>query len=139
MTLTRRNLLGAIAILPAIRDAAAATPGSGRRMFVDAAFAMKRRAEQGGDQPYGAVVVCGETIVGWGPSRVVVDRDWSAHAERVAIKDAQTRLGRADLSDCVMYSTSRPCVACERAAASARLGRMYFGADAADAGPPSGG
>jgi tRNA(Arg) A34 adenosine deaminase TadA len=106
-----------------------------KRPFVDAAFAMKRQAEANGDQSYGAVVVRQETIVGWGPSRVVTKRDWTAHAEREAIRHAQTALG-ADLSGCIMYSTSRPCVNCERAAAEAGIARMFFGAEATDAGVP---
>jgi tRNA(Arg) A34 adenosine deaminase TadA len=80
--------------------------------------------------------VRGQEIVGFGPSRVVLKRDETAHAEREAIRDAQARLGRKDLSDCVMYSTSRPCSNCERAAADAKVARMYVGAEAADAGVP---
>jgi tRNA(adenine34) deaminase len=52
------------------------------------------------------------------------------------MRDAQQRLGRDDLSDCVMVSTSRPCASCQRAAAQARHARMYYGADATDAGKP---
>jgi tRNA(adenine34) deaminase len=142
MTPTRRALLVLIAAAVSLRGTAAvlaATLDTQRRKFVEAAFAMKQQAERLGDQPYGAVVVRGGTIVGWGPSRVLLDNDGNAHAERVALKDAQTRLGKADLSDCVMYSTSHPCGACERAAAVARLSRMYYGRDAIDAGAPRGG
>jgi len=88
-----------------------------------------------GDQPYGAVVVRDNQIVGWGPSRVRELGEWVGHAEREAMRDAQRRLG-PDLSDCVMYSSSRPCGACERAAAQAKLARMYHGPDATDAGAP---
>jgi tRNA(Arg) A34 adenosine deaminase TadA len=97
---------------------------------------MKEQASRAGDQPYGAVVVRNGEIVGWGPSRVREHGEWIGHAERVAMRDTQHRLGRTDLSDCVMYSTSRPCSACEREAAKARLARMYYGPDAADAGAP---
>jgi tRNA(Arg) A34 adenosine deaminase TadA len=107
------------------------------KIFVDAAARMRQDAIRTGDQAYGAVVVRGADIVGFGPSRVVLKRDDAAHAEREAIRDAQARLG-ADLSGCVMYSTSRPCSACEAAAAQAKISRMYFGADAADAGIPRG-
>ena len=131
---SRRSMLAALLALLAPRRAAALD--ARRQAFVDKAFEMKRQAEQAGDQPYGAVVVRGEEIVGLGPSRVVTRKDWTAHAEREAIRDAQARLGRSGLSDCVMYSTSRPCGDCERAAAEAKLSRMYFGPDAADAGAP---
>jgi tRNA(adenine34) deaminase len=134
---TRRGamiVLAAAAADAATRTVAAAE--SEHRPFVEAALAMKEKATQAGDQPYGAVVVQNGRIVGYGPSRVVTKRDWSAHAEREAIRDAQARLGTADLSSCVMYSTSRPCSNCERAAADARLARMFHGAAPIDAGAP---
>ena len=137
--LTRRSMMAALtgcatcALLPV---PAAHAQDVRVRAFVEAASRMREQAIATGDQAYGAVVVRGDDIVGWGPSRVVAKSDWTAHAEREAIRDAQARLKRGDLSDCAMYSTSRPCVNCERAAAEARLARMYFGADATDAGPP---
>ena len=109
---------------------------SSTQSFIDKAFEMKRLAESAGDQSYGAVLVRGAEIVGLGPSRVIVKKDLTAHAEREALRDAQAKLGKSDLSDCVMYSTSRPCSDCERAAAQAKLSRMYYGPQGADAGVP---
>lgn len=104
--------------------------------FVREAERMRRDAVAAGDQSYGAVVVKGGEIVGWGPSRVVQDRNPDAHAERVAIWDAQQRLGTLDLSGAVLISTSHPCGLCERAAARARVARMYYGSSGADGGVP---
>jgi tRNA(Arg) A34 adenosine deaminase TadA len=75
-------------------------------------------------------------IVGYGPSRVVTLRNPDAHSERVAIWDAQKRVGRKDLSGAIIYSTSRPCSACEDAAALANVDRMLHGPAATDAGKP---
>ncbi len=97
---------------------------------------MKQDAVAAGDQAYGAVVVRAGEIVGFGPSRVIAKKDATAHAEREAIRDAQAKLNRSDLSDCAMYSSSRPCSACERVAAEARLARMYYGPDATEGGVP---
>jgi tRNA(Arg) A34 adenosine deaminase TadA len=97
---------------------------------------MREQAIAVGDQAYGAVVVRNNEIVGWGPSRVRQNGAWDGHAEREAMRDAQRALGRGDLSDCVMYSTSHPCGECQRAAARAKLSRMYYGSDATDAGKP---
>ncbi len=119
---------GAAALVPARADA--------RQAFVAAALRMREQAVAAGDQAYGAVVVRGDEIVGWGPSRVRQNGEWAGHAEREAMRDAQAKLARDDLADCVMYSTSRPCGACERAAAQARLARMFYGQDATDAGAP---
>lgn len=104
--------------------------------FHRAAQALKDLAVAHGDQPYGAVLVQAGVIVGVGPSRVVQDGDPAAHAERVALRDAQQRLGRRSLAGTVLYSTSRPCGACEAAAAAAGVARMIHGAALADAGAP---
>ncbi|RYF29113.1 MAG: nucleoside deaminase, partial [Comamonadaceae bacterium] len=89
-----------------------------------------------GDQPYGAVVVLDQALVGQGPSRVVKNNNPDAHAEREAIRDAQRKLGRQRLPGAVLYSTSRPCGLCEAAAAQAGIARMYFGPSLMDAGVP---
>jgi len=104
--------------------------------FMERAFDMKRRAAESGDQAYGAVVVKEGRIVGEAPSRVVVHGDPTAHAETEAIRDAARRLGARDLSDCVMYSSSRPCPMCEAAAYWARIARLQYGAGIADGGKP---
>jgi len=135
---TRRStmlMMAAASLALAGRTRALASPAAEHREFIAAAFRMKDEAIAKGDQPYGAVVVRDGAIIGFGPSRVVLKKDANAHAEREAIRDAQARLG-ADLSGSVLYSTSRPCAVCERAAAQAKIARMIHGADATDAGPP---
>jgi tRNA(Arg) A34 adenosine deaminase TadA len=135
MRASRRAFVAVLAgLFAALRGGSAGAANT--RSFIDKAFEMKRLAESTGDQSYGAVVVRGSEIVGLGPSRVIEKKDVAAHAEREALRDAQAKLGKSDLSDCVMYSTSRPCSDCERAAAQARLSRMYYGPQGADAGAP---
>jgi len=103
---------------------------------------MREAAIATGDQAYGAVLVLEDRIVGWGPSRVVVDGNWDSHAERVAIWDAQERTGRMLLTGAVLYSTSIPCQACQRVASAVGIARMIHGTgggEGTDAGPPLGG
>jgi guanine deaminase len=104
--------------------------------FMRRAFEMRRRAEEAGDQGFGAVVVRAGRIVGEAPSAVLTRRDPTAHAEVEAIRDACRRLGTADLSGCEIYASFRPCPMCETACHWARIARMIHGADLADAGPP---
>jgi tRNA(Arg) A34 adenosine deaminase TadA len=104
--------------------------------FIAEAFRMQREAVASGDEPFGAVVVKDGTIIGYGPSRVILERNRNAHAERVALRDAQRRLGLNVMPGAVIYSTSRPCAACEDALALANLERMYFGVYGTDAGRP---
>lgn len=135
----RRSLLasaGASVIATAPAWAQAQPAAESDRFFVAKAFRMKDEAVAHGDQPYGAVIVVAGAIAGYGPSRVVSDRNPDAHAERVALWEAQKRLGRQLLEGAVVYATSRPCAACQRALASAGVARMRVGPTAEDAGPP---
>ena len=109
------------------------------RRWIEAAEEMRRQALSWGDQAYGAVLVKDNRIIGYGPSRVVKNKDADAHAEREAIKHALSEVGAQAVTGAILYSTSRPCRACELAAAKAGVKRMYFGQDAQDAGSPKGG
>jgi tRNA(adenine34) deaminase len=100
------------------------------------AEAWRDAAVRAGDQSYGAVVLCGERIVGAAPSRVVTAADPSAHAEMEALRDAARRLPARELSGCTLVSTSRPCRMCETAAARAGIARMVHGPALTDAGAP---
>jgi len=133
---TRRTILvGTAATLAIVGGRVRAAPAE-HREFIAAAFRMRDEAVRAGDQPYGAVVVMDGRILGFGPSRVVLKKDPTAHAEREAIREAQARLGRRDLSGAILYSSSRPCSECERAAAQASIARMIHGSEATDAGRP---
>jgi tRNA(Arg) A34 adenosine deaminase TadA len=100
------------------------------------AFAARDQAVASGDQAYGAVIVKDGNIVGFGPSRVVVNLDPTAHAEMEALRHAGKTLGTADLTGCVMYSSSPPCRMCETAAYWANIERVYSGQPAEDRGKP---
>lgn len=97
---------------------------------------MKAKAVAAGDQAYGAVLVMDGRIAGWGPSRVVVDKNNDAHAERVAMWDAQKRRGGKDLTGAILYSTSIPCRDCQDFAARHGVARMIHGTAMRDAGRP---
>ena len=134
---SRRSVLAFLATaIGVIATRARAAMSPEHKPFIDAAFRMKDDAVKSGDQPYGAVVVRDGRIIGFGPSRVIQKKDDTAHAESEAMREAQARLGSADLSGCVLYSSSRPCSACEAAARQAKIARMIYGPDAADGGRP---
>ncbi len=104
--------------------------------FMARAMAARDAAVASGDQPYGAVVVRDGVLIAESPSRVVTDTDPTAHAEMSALRTAARALGQADLSGCVLYSTSRPCPMCETAAHWAGIERMVHGDALIDAGRP---
>jgi tRNA(Arg) A34 adenosine deaminase TadA len=131
----RRRHLAALSLLAPGLMAAQPTGALPRAM--SRARALRDEAQRAGDQPYGAVVLRGESIIGEAPSRVVTANDPTAHAEMEALRDAARRLASRDLSGCVLVSTSRPCRMCEAAAGWARIERMVHGEALTDAGRPS--
>lgn len=128
------GLAGAGLLAGTISPSVSAEPSG--QSFIKTAFRMKAKAIASGDQPYGAVLVLKGDIIGWGPSRVVLDRNEDAHAERVAMWDAQKRLGRTDLSGALLYSTSIPCRHCQDYAARHGVSKMIHGTAIRDAGAP---
>jgi len=77
--------------------------------------------------PFGAVVVREGKVVSKAHNEVLKRNDPTAHAEILAIREASSILGRYDLSDCEIYSTSEPCPMCFSAIFWARIGRLIFG------------
>lgn len=136
MCLTRRHVVIGMGAFAAPAMARAERTGPDREA-IDEAFRMRDIAIRTGDQPYGAVVMLDGRIVGYGPSRVILDRDENAHAERVAIRDAQLRLGRETLDGAILVSTSRPCGICQPVAHRVGIARLFFGREGRDGGAPS--
>ena len=85
-----------------------------------------RAAAARGDVPVGAVVVVGDRIVGRGRNRREVDRDPTAHAEIVALRDAAAALGQWRVEGTLVV-TQEPCPMCAGALVNARVTRLVFG------------
>jgi tRNA(adenine34) deaminase len=102
--------------------------------FMDLALAAARTAAAAGEVPIGCVVVKDGAVVGQAGNRTQTDRDPTAHAEILAIRDAARRLGSERLTDCDLYVTLEPCAMCAGAISFARIRRVYYGA-----GDPKGG
>jgi guanine deaminase len=83
--------------------------------------------------PFGAVVVKGGSIVAEGVNRVTATNDPTAHAEVTAIREACSKLGVFELTDCEIYTSCEPCPMCLGAIYWARLARVYYGNLASDA------
>jgi guanine deaminase len=77
--------------------------------------------------PFGAVIVRDGKVVSKAHNEVLKRNDPTAHAEILAIREASSTLGRYDLSDCEIYSTSEPCPMCFSAIFWARIKRLVFG------------
>jgi tRNA(adenine34) deaminase len=92
------------------------------------AFAEARAAATRGEVPVGAVVARDGEIIAAAGNWVIGDRDPTAHAEILAIREAARAIGNERLLGCDLYVTLEPCAMCAGAISFARLRRLYFGA-----------
>jgi tRNA(adenine34) deaminase len=99
-----------------------------------AAFEAARAAAAAEEVPVGAAIVRAGEILAAAGNRTLRDRDPTAHAEMLAIRDACRRIGGERLIDCDLYVTLEPCAMCAAAISFARIRRLYFAA-----GDPKGG
>jgi tRNA(adenine34) deaminase len=105
-------------------------PGHDGRMasFIDMALQEARAAGGRGEVPVGCVIVRDNEVLARAGNRTLGDRDPTAHAEIIAIRQAAARLGSERLEDCDLYVTLEPCAMCAGAVAFARIRRLYYGA-----------
>jgi tRNA(adenine34) deaminase len=81
------------------------------------------------DVPVGAIVITPEgQIVGYGNNRREIDKDPSAHAEIVALKEAAIANGKWRLDNHTLVVTLEPCAMCAGAIAQSRIKTVVFGA-----------
>jgi tRNA(adenine34) deaminase len=95
---------------------------------MDDALSEARAADEAGEVPVGCVVVREGEIIARAGNRTVRDRDPTAHAEILAIRQAAKALGSERLTDCDLYVTLEPCAMCAAALSFARIRRLYYGA-----------
>ncbi len=96
--------------------------------FMGEALRQAGKAYQAEEVPIGAVIVHGGRIIARAYNQVELLKDATAHAEMLAITQAESALGDWRLNECVLYVTKEPCPMCAGAAVHARLGRVVFGA-----------
>ncbi len=81
-----------------------------------------------GEIPVGAVVVFKNKVIASAHNLKETQKDPTAHAETLAIRQAADFLKDWRLIDCELYVSLEPCRMCAGAIAEARLKRVYFGA-----------
>jgi tRNA(adenine34) deaminase len=96
--------------------------------FMDDALSEARAANEAGEVPVGCVIVREGKIIARAANRTLRDRDPTAHAEMLAIRQAASALGSERLTDCDLYVTLEPCAMCAAALSFARIRRLYYGA-----------
>jgi len=96
--------------------------------FMDLALKAAEKAGKSGEVPIGCVIVRDYEVIAMASNRTLTDRDPTAHAEILAIRQAAEIIGTERLVDCDLYVTLEPCTMCAGAISLARIRRLYFGA-----------
>ena len=96
--------------------------------FMRMAINEAQKALKQEEVPIGAVVVCGDQVIGRGHNLVESLCDATAHAEMQAITAAASTLGGKYLKGCTIYVTVEPCIMCAGALAWSQIDRVVYGA-----------
>jgi tRNA(adenine34) deaminase len=93
------------------------------------AIAASREALDAGDNPYGAVLVSARgAVLHVAANRQNSERDITAHAEVVLVRETAARLGAAALSGATVYASGEPCAMCSGALYWAGVQRIVYAA-----------
>ena len=92
-----------------------------------AALRLAAKAYEADEVPVGAVVVRAGNIIGRAYNQVELLKDATAHAEMLALTQAEAAVGDWRLTDCDLYVTKEPCVMCAGALVHVRIRRLIFG------------
>jgi tRNA(adenine34) deaminase len=106
--------------------------------FMGEALRQATRAYEAEEVPIGAVVVREGRIIARAFNQVELLRDATAHAEMLAITQAEEVVGDWRLNDCTLYVTKEPCPMCAGAIVHVRFARVVFGAPDLKAGAAGG-
>src|SRR5207237_6666497 len=102
--------------------------------FMREAVRLAQRAYAADEVPVGAVVVRAENIIARAYNQVELLKDATAHAEMLALTQAEAAVGDWRLTDCDLYVTKEPCAMCAGAVAHTRIRRVIFGCTDPSAG-----
>jgi tRNA(adenine34) deaminase len=95
---------------------------------MDLALKAAETAGKAAEVPIGCVIVLNNEVIATAANRTLTDRDPTAHAEILAIRQATAAVGSERLVDCDLYVTLEPCTMCAGAISLARIRRLYYGA-----------
>ena len=96
-------------------------------IFMRDALRMAIKARQADEVPVGAVVVREDKIIARAYNQVELLKDATAHAEMLALTEAEAAVGDWRLTDCDLYVTKEPCPMCAGAIVHTRIRRVIFG------------
>lgn len=106
--------------------------------FMGEALRQAARAYEAAEVPVGAVIAREGRVIARAYNQVELLKDATAHAEMLAITQAEEVAGDWRLNGCTLYVTKEPCPMCAGAIVHVRLDRVVFGASDPKAGAAGG-
>lgn len=103
-------------------------------LWMQKALLLAQKAEAQGEVPVGAVLVLNEELLAEGWNQPIAQKDPTAHAEAVALREGGKILGNYRLLNTTLYVTLEPCLMCVGALIQARISRLVYGASDPKAG-----
>ena len=100
---------------------------TGDEYFMGEALRLASKAFEKEEVPVGAVVVRQSKIIARAFNQVELLKDATAHAEMLAITQAEAAVGDWRLNECDLYVTKEPCAMCAGALVHVRMRRVIFG------------
>ena len=91
------------------------------------ALRQAQKANEAGEVPVGAVIVREGKIIARAYNQVELLKDATAHAEMLALTQAEAAVGDWRLTECDLYVTKEPCAMCAGALVHTRIRRVIFG------------
>lgn len=95
--------------------------------FMREALRLANKAIATDEVPVGAVIVRAGKIIARAHNQVELLKDATAHAEMLALTQAEEAVGDWRLTDCDLYVTKEPCAMCAGALVHTRIRRVIFG------------
>ena len=102
--------------------------------FMREALRQAQKAYTAGEVPVGAVIVREGKMIARAYNQVELLKDATAHAEMLALTQAEAAVGDWRLTDCDLYVTKEPCPMCAGALVHTRIRRVIFGCPDPSAG-----
>ena len=102
--------------------------------FMGEALRQAVKAYEAGEVPVGAVIAREGRVIARAFNQVELLKDATAHAEMLALTQAEEVMGDWRLTDCTLYVTKEPCPMCAGAIVHTRLARVVFGVSDPKAG-----
>jgi tRNA(adenine34) deaminase len=95
--------------------------------FMREALRQALKAGKADEVPVGAVIVRAGKVIARAHNQVELLKDATAHAEMLALTQAEAAVGDWRLIDCDLYVTKEPCAMCAGALVHTRVRRVIFG------------